>query len=265
MSYATREESDRDGAPVDLYAFTVGATVFRYTSADTNQLVGSDLFTKEAITRGEITIANEDSDGTLEIVLPRTHPVPAFFIAYLPEPPMTVEVFQKHRLDSGVERIFAGNVANVRFTAGRSVVTCSPDWAALRSSFPRNRFTTQCNWALYSAQCGVARSAFQVAGTITTITGREVQASAFSSKPDGYFANGYLERADGSRRWIVKHVGSTLTLASPFVGLVVNDIVQAFAGCDRTESDCATKFSNLDRHLGFALIPTKNPFTGSIQ
>ncbi len=65
----------------------------------------------------------------------------------------------------------------------------------------------------------------------------------------------------GQRRFIVEKVGQDVTLMSPFIGLTVGQTVKAYAGCDGTETVCAQRFANLDKHLGFARVPYRNPHT----
>lgn len=260
MSYDAIDTSTRDGQPVDLFRFRIGSgTAFWLTSGDANVVYNSDTYVPDAITRGEIKQDAEADQGAVVITLPRTHPLAIYFLQYSPEPPMQVEIYSKHRTDPEVRRIFSGTVGSSAFKGPSVLLTCLPETEALRRSFPRNTCQAQCNWALYSAQCGVTRSAFQLAGAVSLIAGDTIQVTVFSSKPDGWFNNGYVERADGSRRWIVSHVGSTLTLMSPFLGLTVGETLTAFAGCDRTPAACDTKFSNIARFLGFPYVPKRNP------
>lgn len=264
MTYTALETSQRSGAPVDLFRFRIGTgTAFWLTSSDVSLVYNSDTYTPEAISRTEIKQDAEADQGAVVIGVPRTHPIASYFLLYSPEPPMQVEIFSKHRTDAEVSRIFSGTVGSVAFAGAVAKLTCLPEFEALRRLIPRNTCQGQCNWALYSGQCGVTRTAFQVLGPVSLISLDTIQSSPFSAKPDGWFNNGYVERADGSRRWIVTHVGSTLTLMSPFIGLAVGETVTAFAGCDRTVADCNGKFSNIARFLGFPYVPKRNPFGSS--
>lgn len=260
MSYDAQETSQRAGAPLELYRFAYGDNRYFYTSADEEQTYLGDLYTPEVLTRTEISQSGESEQGSVEVTIPRTNPVAQLFISYPPEPPLGVTVYRKHRSDPEVVTFFAGTVSSVVFTGAVAKLTCLPLFESLRRRVPRNTYQVQCNWALYSAQCGVVSANFRVTAQVTVISGDTIQATAFSAQPDGWFNNGWVERANGERRWIVNHVGATLTLMSPFVGLAVNEEVFAFAGCDRTEAVCKTKFNNIANHLGFARVPTKNPF-----
>lgn len=259
MSFDSLEKSQAAGNPVEFFKFVSGARSFWYTSADDEITYLGDLYTPETIVRGSLSQDDEEESGHIEITIPRTNPIAALYVPYTPEPAMALTLYQKHRSDPQVIAM-AFTVASGRFQGSTCVLTCLPIFEVFRHSYPRNTCQAQCNWALYSAQCGVGRATFLVVGVVTTITGDTIQATAFGTKPDGWFNNGYVERANGERRWVVGHVGATLTLMSPFLDLTVNESVTAYAGCDRTEAVCKSKFNNVLNHLGFARVPNKNPF-----
>ena len=260
MTYDAKERSQFGGAPKELYRFIRGATEYHYTSGDEEETYLGNLYTTETLVRTEPSQGEGPESGQLELTLPRTNPVAALFLPYLPEPAVGLVVYAKHRTDAEVLTVFQGTISTVSFEGATAKLTALPLTARLRRQLPRNAFQTQCNWALYSAQCGVVAASFRTSGVVTVISGDTIQATAFSGQANGWFNNGWVQRASGERRWIVNHVGSTLTLLSPFVGLAVNETVDAYAGCDRTESVCKTKFNNLANHLGFPRVPTRNPF-----
>ena len=66
-------------------------------------------------------------------------------------------------------------------------------------------------------------------------------------------------------RWITAHVGDTLTLSYPFKGMAPGETVSVFPGCDGLESTCRNKFNNVLNFSGFTRLPSKNPFSSSIQ
>lgn len=264
MSFDALETSQRGGVPVELYRFDWGQTRYCYTSADEDITYLGDLYTSEAVLRSSARQSGELEQGGIEIELPHTNPVVAPFLSYSPEPPIAVTVFAKHRTDPEAITVFLGSLASVTVRGAVATLQCLPLYEVLRRTVPRNTYQAQCNWALYSAQCGVLAGNHRLTAKITAINAEEIQATAFSSKPSGWFDNGWVERATGERRWIVSHVGSVVTLMSPFVGLAVNEDVFAYPGCDRTESDCKTKFSNLLNFLGFPRIPTRNPFEAGV-
>lgn len=59
---------------------------------------------------------------------------------------------------------------------------------------------------------------------------------------------------------------TTLTLFNQFSSsdLSIGSVVLAYAGCDKSNSTCATKFNNIVNFGGFPYIPNTNPFVGTI-
>jgi uncharacterized protein len=260
VSYDALESSQRAGAPVELYAFSTGSRTWFLTSADTKVVHLTDTYTPDAVSRGPVKEGNEPDAGSVTVTLPRTHPIAQLFIGYIPEPPLRLVLLARHRSDTEVYELFRGQVASARLAGARVELFGLPDIAADDQTIPRNTCQPQCNWALYSSQCGVSKAAFFVSGPVTVVSGDTVQSTAFAGQPSGWLNNGYLERTNGERRWIVDHVGATVTLLSPFLDLVPGEVIVGQAGCDRTEAVCDSKFNNHARFLGFPRVPTKNPF-----
>lgn len=260
MSYDALELSPRGGSPVDLYKFASGSRAWYLTSADEKITYLSDTYTPEAISRGAIKEDSEAAAGSVSVTLPRTHPIAQLFIGYVPEPAMTLLLLSKHRTDPGVYELFRGEISSARLEGARIELLGVPDLAADDQPIPRNTCQAQCNWALYSNQCGISKAAFVVSGPVNLIAADTLQVTAFGAKPSGWLNNGWVERANGERRWILDHVGPTITLMSRFLDLAVGEVVTAYAGCDRTESVCDSKFGNHLRFLGFPRVPVKNPF-----
>jgi uncharacterized phage protein (TIGR02218 family) len=265
MTYAARETSKYSGQPIELYRFAQGVNLWLYTSGDVTYTKASEIYVPEVISRNEIDQNNEDGAGSIEITVPRDNAVAALWISYLPVTPVGVTIYRLHRGDSEIVTTFVGKVATVRFEDSEATITAMPISEALRRQIPAELYQRPCNHALYSAGCGVNKTAFRVTGTISSVSGATIKSPAFATKPDGWFTTGFVERSDGDIRFVMSHVGDTITLMNPFPSLAAGESMNAYAGCDRTEAMCTSKFSNLPNHLGYARIPTKSPFNGSIS
>jgi uncharacterized phage protein (TIGR02218 family) len=136
-----------------------------------------------------------------------------------------------------------------------------PERDVLKKRVPGPKYQKPCNHILYDAGCGVDKNLFKVTATLTSVAAETIKAAAFATKPDGWFNAGYIEKGT-ERRMILSHVGDTLTLLNPMAGLVVGDVITAFAGCKRDFADCNTKFNNAPNFFGFEFIPGRNPFNG---
>ena len=223
-------------------------------------------YTPEAIFRGEVEQNQEDQTGSITITLPADNAVALLFRDFLPPAPVQAVVFRNHAGDLGAGIVhFNGTVSSVEFKGSEAVLTCLPLSEAFRRPIPWQMFQSQCGHPLYSAACGVDKSTYALAATVTALnaTGSEVTATEFATKADRWFCSGWME-AGGEVRWIVGHTGETVTLSAPFSALTVGASVTVYPGCDRTETVCENKFSNLANFSGWSHIPTKNPFNSSL-
>ena len=259
MSYAAREASVYQGQPVELYRFTCGSQLFYYTGADSDQTYGGQTYTAIRITRGAIDNGAEDQRGELEIRAPRSLPVALLFIPDLPARPVLVDVYRFHRGDSETVVLWSGQVASAKFAGSEVTLTALPDARSFRRLIPSLTFQSQCNWMLFSPQCGLNKATYKVTATLDTVSIVTLRAAIFATFANGYFRSGWAETADGETHWITDHVGDTITLLTPFRTLVAGQSVDVYPGCDRTIAACKV-FGNLAHHCGFPFVPSKNPF-----
>lgn len=269
MSFDTYESSADDGKPIEIYLFRCGPSFqAAYTSSSSSVTVGPITYLPEAISRDKISQDTGEQPQLSQIVVPYDSPVAKLFRAYLPAYPVFVSVQREHDGDLASEwtQEFVGVIASVADDddAGTSTLSCRPVGEAIRNTIVWQTFGTQCNWATYSPGCGLDKNDWRTVATVTYVDETTIKASAFASKPDGWFAAGWVEAGDAERRFVINHVGDTLTLQNPFPGLAIGTSVSAYAGDQRTEDVCRDKFANLQRFRGFARIPTKNPYSTNV-
>lgn len=267
MSYDTEEKSRYSGAPVEFFKFTYGATTLRQTSGDAAASIADPSTSHEympaAISRTEMDHSSEDSAGDIRVTVELDHAVAVLFRDYLPTTPVALTIYRRHRGDSEVVVEFIGTVTSVAADETHAVLTCAPISQLFKRQLPALPFQRPCPYALYGAGCTVDKTGFKDTATLSFVDGVTIKSTTFDARADGWYENGWVERANGQRRMVVKHFGDSLTLVAPFsTDLVAGASVDAYAGCDRTEATCATKFNNLVNHLGFARIPNKNPHGG---
>lgn len=120
-----------------------------------------------------------------------------------------------------------------------------------------------CNYALGDDQCGVSLAAYASSGSVTSIdTQRRQVQTSLTTKADNYFNHGRFLWTSGNNddtESIVKDYTQTngvfqFQLATG-KDIQVGDNFTAYAGCDRLQTTCDTKFSNLARHGGFGFMP----------
>ncbi len=266
MTLDAQEKSRYGAKPVELYRFAVGGSpVYRWTSADepiaSSADGGAQTYTAQPITRGPIDFSQEEGSGSIDVSVELTNPVAQAMLVEGPPSPVTLTVYRLHYGDGEAVVIFIGRVVAAVFESGSCTLKCQPLNVSLKRPIPRLTFQRQCNWSTYGPGCGLNKASFKDSGTVMTFSGYFVRAAIFATRADGWFTGGWMELADGSRRYISDHVGTTVTLRSPFPTLAVGQTFDAYAGDDRTEETCLNKFNNLANHLGFKRIPVKNPYS----
>lgn len=265
MTYDSLEQSPYGAAPIECFKFVSGMAEYRYTSGDAAVVVYGETYEPQPISRGEIDQSTEADGGSVEINIHRLDPLALLFMPYMPVDPVTVQVFRLHRSEPETKEPFSGVVAEAKFDRSGCTLKCTGPQSNLKRAVPRLHYQRQCNWSLYSSQCGVNRESFKDTAVLSAVVAATVTSATFDARADGYYEGGWVETTDGHRRTVLKHVGDTLTLIAPFFGLSAGATVYAFAGCDRTMAICTSRFNNLENHNGFEGILPKNLFQKGIQ
>lgn len=270
MTFDAQEQSVFGGAPGEFYLFALGTTAWYLTSGDAVVAIDGHVYTPDQVQREQVEHSGEEWSGNLDIALPRAHAIAVLLDGLAPVIPLTLSVFRKHRADPAVVQFFGpSECVSVSFKGPTATLTFAPISRVLKRQVPALAFQNQCPLALYGARCGIDREAvsggvqlYRVNGVVTEVSAATISADEFAGQDDGWFRNGFIELASGEKRFIVAHVGTLITLmyAFPAGAVAVDDEVLAYAGCDRTEDTCDSKFNNLDRHLGYCRIPYRNPF-----
>ena len=138
----------------------------------------------------------------------------------------------------------------------------------LESPIPSVYYQGQCNHVLYDSRCQVVANDFRFITTVDTIAanGLDMIVTSVDSHIDGYYQGGEVIRtSDGERRLITLQVDKAITLNFGFPILEANDTIQLFAGCDRINTTCRDKFSNIINHSSHSFIPDTNPFVTGLK
>lgn len=266
MTFDARERSAADGRPIELFTFARDYQTWRYTSADRDIVVNGATFLARAISRTEVQSSAEMAKSGVKVTAPRDLEVADLFRISPPTLTITLIIQQFHEGDGELATIWTGRVANVDWAGLSAIIACDPVYTALRRVGLRRTYQKGCPHVLYGSECRAPRDAFKVAGVASNIGGFVVQVPAAESKPDGWFAGGFIEYAVElgiiERRFIADHTGDLLTLNGAPYGLSVGESVLMFPGCNHTLDDCVNKFDNVLNYGGFPYFPIKNPFGG---
>jgi uncharacterized phage protein (TIGR02218 family) len=261
MTYAAREASDHDAQPVELYRFTEGTRKWLYTSADAAVVYQSETYEPRPIKRGAFRQTQELNKATLEINAPRDLPLVADSFASPLVGVIALTIYRQHRGDGETVAWWRGRVAGIRASGSEITITCEPLATALKRIGLRRPAQRQCPHALYDAGCTVSPALFSATGNLLSINSATLTASAFATKPDGWWVGGKII-LNGVPRFVIGHTGDTVTISAAVPGLPQNAAFTVYAGCDHTPATCNSKFSNILNFGGAPWLPVKNPFTG---
>jgi uncharacterized phage protein (TIGR02218 family) len=261
MTYLSKETSTQDGRPVELFKFVVGATTWRYCSGRVAHTYLGDTYAPGVIDRTAVQANTEFGRSELTLAVPYENPIAVLFTSGYPIDAINLTVYRTHTSDGEYITYWIGRVVSASFKGHTCELKCQPVFTSLQRAGLRALYQVQCRHALYGPGCGVDKSAFDVAGTIATISGTVITVAAAGALADDWFTAGYVAAAGGNRP-IIAHAGTSLTLTSPLPGAIVGQAVTLYPGCNLTASICNSKFGNDLRYGGFRWIPKKNPFTG---
>lgn len=272
MTFVAEETSLYRGAPVELFHFQSDDALENWarTTGDVEIIDGLLVYEVAPIKRGSLRSSAGEPQGQMQVEMPIDDPLVRKFIAYLPERQILLTVYRMHEGDSLAEKVpvFIGTVSSVNFTEEKATLSCQPVTGAQSRMIPWQSYKALCNWALYGQGCGVLRAAHQTAlPSGPNFAGPDTLVDpAFSAFPDGWYRNGYVEVLTTREvRYIVSHVGDTITLIAPFTTSPAGNSTLVYPGCDRSEATCRNKFDNIANYLGFNRVPTSNPFDTSFS
>lgn len=268
MTYDAIETSAYEAEPQELFTFTRSAQILRYTSGDSDLNVAGNVYSAVTIQRTKVEQNQDPGRSPVTIRAARTL---TFVQQYISSPPsgvvsLTIQRFHKTDTDEQVVVIWIGRVVNVKFESDQVTIRCEPILTALKRPALRRVYQTTCPHLLYGPICRATRGDFQLDATLTSASGVTLQSGSFALEADGYYTGGYIEwinEGATNRRFILDHVGITITINLPFSGIPSNADVVVFPGCDHSLSTCVNKFSNEENYGGFPYIPQKNPFNGT--
>lgn len=282
MTYNTYEQSKQGGRPVFLYLFQQGSQAWRFTTRGVQETFGGEPYLPTTASHTEVKQSSEMSKDGIKLTFKRTDAFASQFLGYAPDVVTTLTVFRFHSSDPSAEAMvyWKGRVAGSRAGGATIEVECESIFTSMRRPGLRARYQRSCRHALYGRGCNLDPEAFAVAAVADSLSASQVvlTSSEAAAKPDGFFFGGMVRASDESLRLIVNHVGSTLTLSRPLIGLKADldavgygesyggpygeVAIKLYPGCDHTPTGCLG-FDNLDNYGGFPYIPKKNPMGGS--
>lgn len=275
MTYASSETSQEAGRPVDLYTFELALQVYRYTSAEDDQVVSGNTYSAIPISRSRITQGQETRQATLTIKMPSSDAFASRYVTSVPSERARVTIQQLHRGDGNTITLFRGVVKSVAYGQGKdgreAQIAVDPPITVAARQIPRFTFRKQCNNVLGDGDDGgpglcdvdMDSPAFRLVSTVSAQSGLTITVPGAGAFGASWWVAGTVETLDGlDARSVLFQSGDVLTLHIGFPFPVVGEAVVLRAGCAHDDTACSTKFNKIDRNQGFLFVPTRNPFEG---
>jgi len=269
MSFDEFESSAEGGRPIEAFEFSMGSTIFRWTSSEDAQSIGGNTFEPSEIRRGDFS-DDPEQQQTLEVYVPATNPLAQMFTVGTPEQRITFRLLRKHRGDGEVRQVWTGKVLDVSFTESNEFATISvqPLLRAASRLIPHFTFSGQCQHVLGDSKCQVVLADFTFAGQVTAVSsnGRTLTIDGLFAAHGADWAKGGKVRFGSATRMVVSQIGDDVTLLAPFSSSPLGHTVDTVTGCDHTAETCQAKFGALQRYGGWPFIPRggKNPFVDDV-
>jgi len=257
MTYRTELEKIEQPLSAELYDLTIGGVVSRFTSHSESVVYESHVYLARPIKRTGFSI--EKSMKTVDVTV--STPVDVAFGEYLSASPYartTVEITKVFLSDPDTlnKLIFSGLIYTVSVKNGVASALFKSANGLLSHKVPRVTYQSNCNWSLFSEQCGIQKSLYKHTTTVNSIDGNILTLDNFSTVADKKYQGGTI--AFGlEERLLTNHSGSNVTLLVQFPNIAVGDTVHLYPGCDGSPTACAS-FNNQDKFMGMPNIPTRN-------
>lgn len=262
MTFEGIDRSIQSSQPVMLYQITTNTgNAYHYTGSDIAVTLLGATWTPTAIAHSAPTVNLTTTAREVVVTLPASSTfITQNVIGQLALPSkMHVIVYRAQLAAVGDEtRIeWEGDIDSVaisRRTANLRVPSLRD--GVLAAPIPNVFYQTKCNNTLYDTGCRVDRTLFDQAATVSSGSGVTFGVSTVGGHVDDYFRSGEIVRdLDGERRTIIRQLGTSITIFTPFPTLAVGNAVTLYAGCDLYLATCEAKFNNQANFRGHPQIP----------
>ncbi len=267
MTLLEKENLANGARPRQLFFFSMDNQSWAYAGGpDTAVLHLGVTYTPEVIALEAYTQSLNEQSPVLKININADADVCSQFVGFMPVKPMYVRGFKYDEDDDEYRLNLLGEVASNSFdeTTGMCALAVNLSSSKTQRNIPWPAYQKPCNRSLYETGCDVNREDYRVPSTLTSVVGTSITAPEFATKPDGWFLAGYVKSASGEARLVVYHEGPLLVLQAPFFKTKPGEDADAYAGCDLRRTTCKDKFNNFHRWMGFAWVPSENPFTSNV-
>ena len=223
---------------------------------------------------------NQVAKDGLEIDFPISHGFAADFLGYMPEKITTITIWRLIEDDGGYQVAWKGRVNGTKPVSTKVTLVCEQIFSSMKRNGLGPRCQRLCRHAHYGRGCNLSIDDWALFGAVDAIDGAIVTMPAAATKADGYYNGGMLLTNDGTFRYILTHVGVTLTLMRS-IGALLQDYANhgygnnygnvyggiaatIYPGCDHSTTTCKATFNNLDNYGGMPWMSGENLFSKSV-
>lgn len=269
MPYATQEESEDSGNPIEFLKAAIGLDrQFLYTSSRSDLTVGLDVYKSIYLDRDQPSMAPQIQDNKITIRLPRDCDLALLFLTSAPSETVWIAYYRKHEDDSEIISYFQGRIAGIEWQEDTAIFTVTTLESMLKRMGLRVLCGPTCRFFLADGDCPVPESAITINATPSSVSGTTIVSSDFASKPDNWFQFGSIRSPLGEERFVLSHIGNTIELMFPFEVSPSGMLCTIMAGCDYLPQTCHDKFGTWTDdgadHGAFNLIPIPNVFSSGL-
>jgi uncharacterized phage protein (TIGR02218 family) len=266
----------------ELYMFTLKNGVVAYfTSHDANLVYGGHTYQAIPIQRGSISYHSDLQIDTVDInmgligILIGTaqYTIPQIIRReFLRQANVKIYLVNYTTLAQEL-LLFDGYISgDISYNAGILTLNCGSILDRLNDKFPRLIYTEFCQHNLFDSRCGLIKGSpwsmnASVAANSTTSVIYNASFAYVGFAAPGFWTKGEIKMTSGSNddisRSIRSHGDGYIILLKQFdETITVGDTFTVYAGCDKTGTTCADKFSNYVNFFGFEYIPKPETMYG---
>lgn len=255
-----------------LIKIVEGAAAWLFTTSNEPETYLGDVYTPRICGVGAIVDSVQVNKNTLEVTFPLIDDLAQHFLQSPVDFAAKFWLYSKDEAGTFATE-WRGTLTKTVPDDSKIVLTFNSIFSSNRRVGARRPYQRACPHTLYGPACGLVYTDKRIAATVTAIAadGLTLTIPGAAALPDGRLNAGVVEMPDGTKRYVISHVGSTVKIVrvSPSLNaafIAANPVnVYIAPGCSQNTTWCEEVFNNLANHGGFPFIPLQNPTASSIQ
>ncbi len=271
--FETLHTSVEDSRPVTLYKITHGSKISRYTSAETDIVVNSDVYAATlGIKHTKISNSGEANKNKVTVEVTRDFEMASWLMAYVPTTEILLSIysFERDDISGGLIHEFTGVYLMYTSKYPAFKMEFAPLDYDSNKQVMRYSFSPICQHTQYDDYCSLDQNAFLKLGTVTDVTGDVITTDqTLTAISADHYVGGYVELSGVyglERAWIVSQSGSAaVNVDRVLPAAVVGATIKLYPSCRGEFDRCKNPslFNNKSRFFGGVNANKINPFSPS--